>query len=334
MDESPAVQGSVVAGFKVKSPAALEELVTSHKIKKIIIGLDRLTRQSRQDYEEKLTHLNCEVQFIPSVSDLLRDHKWTKNLSLVYCQDIKLICNLMPLIKNLMAAQYLSLAQVEALVLKFCLRLLQYQPSKIILFEQSELALYEIGCEIRSQKAFENVEIIPILGTVCDTSAVEECIKLHDVEIIIHAAAYKHVPIIEHSQIEGLSNNIIGTNVICTLALKYQIARVVLVSTDKAVRPTNVMGATKRIAELILQVSQGRSQKTIFSSVRFGNVLESSGSVVPLFKRQIENGGPVTVTHKEMTRYFMTVEEAAQLVLTAGAMAEGARFLCLIWVSL
>ena len=145
----------------------------------------------------------------------------------------------------------------------------------------------------------ENVQIIPILGTVCDTSAVEECIKLHDVQIMIHAAAYKHVPIIEHSQIEGLSNNIIGTNVICTLALKYQIARVVLVSTDKAVRPTNVMGATKRIAELIYKSHKGEAKKTIFSSVRLGMCWNHLALLSHLFKRQIENGGPVTLRTKK-----------------------------------
>lgn len=323
VDESPTVQGSVVAGFKVQNPDSLGALVKNRKIKKIIIGLDRLTRQSRQDYEEKLAHLNCEIQFIPSVSDLLREHNWSKNLSSRLLPRHQVDLQFDAFDKEFCGRAILVSGAGGSIGSEICLRLLQHQPSKIILFEQSEFALYQIGAEMRGQKSFENVEIIPILGSVCDSSAVEECIKLHHVEIIIHAAAYKHVPIIENSQIEGLSNNIFSTNVICALALKYQIARVVLVSTDKAVRPTNIMGATKRIAELILQVSQRRSQKTIFSSVRFGNVLESSGSVVPLFKKQIENGGPVTITHKEMTRYFMTVEEAAQLVLTAGAMAEG-----------
>jgi FlaA1/EpsC-like NDP-sugar epimerase len=196
----------------------------------------------------------------------------------------------------------------------------------LILFEQNEFALYSIDQELRV-KLDENskIDLIPTLGSVQNEVRVDEILSLHKPYIIFHAAAYKHVPLVESNPKEGIENNVFGTQVLATAAKNHGVQHFVLVSTDKAVRPTNVMGATKRLAELILQAlaHEVKNGETIFSMVRFGNVLDSSGSVVPLFRKQIREGGPITLTHPEVTRYFMTIPEAAQLVIQAGAMAKG-----------
>ncbi|WP_235263398.1 UDP-N-acetylglucosamine 4,6-dehydratase family protein [Nitrincola sp. A-D6] len=194
----------------------------------------------------------------------------------------------------------------------------------MILYEQSEFALYSIEQELQHIMQTNNLHIpcYPVLGSVCDRARVNEVLQRFSVQTIYHAAAYKHVPLVEHNLLEGIRNNALGTLVLAEAAQQRAVERFVLISTDKAVRPTNVMGATKRLAELILQDLAVESP-TIFSMVRFGNVLGSSGSVVPLFRKQIEEGGPVTVTHPDITRFFMTIPEAASLVIQAGSMAKG-----------
>jgi FlaA1/EpsC-like NDP-sugar epimerase len=207
-------------------------------------------------------------------------------------------------------------------------RLLRQEPRRIILFEISEVALYEI-----EREAIEIVQSLPedlarpdidaVLGTVLDSEQVRETIARHSIEIIYHAAAYKHVPIVEHNPIFGLHNNTFGAAVMAECAKAEGVERMVLISTDKAVRPTNIMGASKRLAELVLQAAATDGNGTVFTMVRFGNVLDSSGSVVKTFRRQIRAGGPVTVTHPQIIRYFMSIPEAAELVIQAGAMANG-----------
>jgi FlaA1/EpsC-like NDP-sugar epimerase len=194
-----------------------------------------------------------------------------------------------------------------------------------LLLEISEFALYSIEQELKGLKASLaiEVEIMPFLGSVLDQQKCERIFETFDVETVYHAAAYKHVPLVEHNPIEGIRNNVFGTLSVALAATKCHVSTFVLISTDKAVRPTNVMGSTKRVAELILQAFAHKNLGTRFCMVRFGNVLGSSGSVVPLFRKQIESGGPVTLTHPEITRYFMTIPEAAQLVLQAGAMGAG-----------
>jgi FlaA1/EpsC-like NDP-sugar epimerase len=185
-------------------------------------------------------------------------------------------------------------------------------PSRVVLFERFENALYQIDREIRQK--MPDAVIVTVVGDVCDRARVEDVFRLYNPEVVIHAAAHKHVPMMEINAGEALKNNVIGTRVVGETAVKYNAERFILVSTDKAVNPLSVMGVTKRLAEMVVQ-SLNRRGKTIFSAVRFGNVLGSSGSVVPLFQEQIAQGGPVTVTHPEMTRYFMTIEEAVHLVL-------------------
>jgi len=213
---------------------------------------------------------------------------------------------------------------------EMCRQVMRGAPATLVLFEISEFGLYAIEQELQALQAEmgERFPIVPLLGNVCDRNRVEAAIRHYGVQTLYHAAAYKHVPIVENNVLEGVRNNVHGTRVVAESAAWLGVERCVLISTDKAVRPTNVMGATKRMAELVLQDLATRyalkeGHRTIFSMVRFGNVLGSSGSVVPLFRRQIEQGGPVTVTHPEITRFFMTIPEAALLVIQAGSMAEG-----------
>ena len=210
---------------------------------------------------------------------------------------------------------------------ELCRQLVKYQPATIILFERSEFALYAVDTELRELASLQDnaqcIDIVPVLGSIRNRALVEKVIKRFCVDTIYHAAAYKQVPMLERNVIAGIQNNIFGTLVMAKAAEKLRVKNFILISTDKAVRPVNVMGATKRFAEQILQSLNARGSRTCFSMVRFGNVLGSSGSVLPLFRKQILNGGPVTVTHPEVTRYFMTAEEAALLVIQAGALARG-----------
>lgn len=195
--------------------------------------------------------------------------------------------------------------------------------SQLILFDRSEPALYEIERQLRPDADDKTVNLQSVLGSVTDRSAVEAALRTNSVDVVLHAAAYKHVPLIESNEVEGARNNVLGTNVVVDACVEAQLDRCILISTDKAVRPTNVMGATKRLAGLVVCNAQQQQTKTRFSFVRFRNVLRSSGSVVPLFSKQIASGGPVTVTHPDVTRYFMTIPEAARLVLLAGAYVQG-----------
>ena len=208
---------------------------------------------------------------------------------------------------------------------ELCRQIVRLGPAQVLLFEMSELALYNIERELRALNASEGlgVELVALLGDAHHKNRVKEILQIYGVQTIYHAAAYKHVPIVEQNVVEGIYNNVFGTMNAGEAALECRVETFVLISTDKAVNPTNVMGATKRFAEIVLQALHQRGSTTRFCMVRFGNVLESSGSVVPLFREQIRRGGPVTVTHKEVIRYFMTIPEAAQLVLQAGSMGRG-----------
>jgi len=206
---------------------------------------------------------------------------------------------------------------------ELCRQILMHAPSKLVIYEQSELALYQIEKELKPIAKKLDVELIAVLASVSDAQTVSDIFAVHNIEVVFHAAAYKHVPLVEANEIAGLNNNVIGTHILANQALRSNIETFILISTDKAVRPTNIMGATKRLAELIIQDCDKRSKKTKFSMVRFGNVLGSSGSVIPLFKDQISKGGPVTLTHDEVTRYFMAISEAAYLVIIAGSFAQG-----------
>ncbi|WP_156413989.1 MULTISPECIES: nucleoside-diphosphate sugar epimerase/dehydratase, partial [unclassified Guyparkeria] len=208
---------------------------------------------------------------------------------------------------------------------ELCRQVIAQGAKRLILFEVSEFALYRIDQELRALPGVANgeIEVIAALGSVLDERRLARLFDRFAVDTVYHAAAYKHVPLVEHNPVEGLSNNALGTLIAARLAAASSVSHFVLISTDKAVRPTNIMGASKRLAEMALQALQPNSPDTVFSMVRFGNVLGSSGSVVPLFRRQIADGGPITVTHPDITRYFMTIPEAVELVIQAGSMAQG-----------
>jgi FlaA1/EpsC-like NDP-sugar epimerase len=205
---------------------------------------------------------------------------------------------------------------------ELCRQLLSYGPRKLVLYEMSEVALYDIDRELRARPDHGQTEIVPLLATVTDSRAARSAMSDHGIEVVLHAAAYKHVPLVEANPIAGMSNNVLGTRILADAADEAGVERFILISTDKAVRPANVMGASKRLAELVIQDLAKRSRQTVFSMVRFGNVLGSSGSVVPLFKEQIAKGGPITLTHDDVTRYFMTIAEAVKLVLLAGSFSQ------------
>jgi FlaA1/EpsC-like NDP-sugar epimerase len=206
---------------------------------------------------------------------------------------------------------------------ELCRQILSVNPSTLVLIEQSEFALYEIQQELQEKVEDSGTLLVPILASVRDAQRLREIFTDWKPDTVYHAAAYKHVPLVEHNPIEGIRNNTLGTLTAAQAAAEHEVSDFVLISTDKAVRPTNIMGASKRLAEMALQALAATSPKTRFSMVRFGNVLGSSGSVVPKFRRQIRDGGPITLTHPDITRYFMTIPEAAQLVIQAGAMAKG-----------
>ena len=205
-------------------------------------------------------------------------------------------------------------------------QVMECRPSKIVLYELSELALYQIHQEMLQLSEGSDIDIVPLLGSVTDARQVRRVLQTHKIEVVLHAAAYKHVPLVEFNPLAGLANNVLGTHTLVTEAAEAGVERFVLISSDKAVRPTNIMGASKRLAELVVQDVSGRiaaKKNLVFSIVRFGNVLGSSGSVVPLFQEQLRRGGPLTVTHRDVSRYFMTTQEAVHLVLRAGSMAQG-----------
>jgi len=269
------------------------------------------------------------VQTVPDYADILAGHARVEDVRDVDAGDLLGRDPVPPNARLLDACIHNKVVMVTgaggSIGSELCRQIIRLRPAQLLLFEMSELALYNIDRELRILIASEGltVDVVPLLGDAHHKHRVREILQAYGVQTIYHAAAYKHVPIVEQNAIEGIYNNLFSTWNAAEAALDSRVETFVLISTDKAVNPTNVMGATKRFAEIVLQGLQARGAHTRFCMVRFGNVLESSGSVVPLFREQIRQGGPVTVTHKDVIRYFMTIPEAAQLVLQAGSMGQG-----------
>ncbi|MEM5502255.1 nucleoside-diphosphate sugar epimerase/dehydratase [Ahrensia kielensis] len=327
VDDNPSTKGMIVAGLTVCKPSVLEGLVKKGIIQRVLIAIPSLTGGDRSRLVSKLSALGCEIQVIPSYVDLISGRNTVSDLRQVSPDEL-LNRNIVDLdnteVKKTYADRSVMVTGAGGSIgSELCKQLLSCKPRKLVMFERSEHALYEIDNELRAFTQSNDIEMVRCLGSVTDRSAVDAAIRNHDVEVILHAAAYKHVPMVEENEVEGARNNIIGTFEVADAARAADIDRFILISTDKAVRPTNVMGATKRLAEQIIHDTQLKTSKTKYSMVRFGNVLGSSGSVVPLFNRQIARGGPVTVTHADVTRYFMTIPEAASLVLIAGSHSSG-----------
>lgn len=329
VDDDPQFVGQVMHGVKVYPIVQLENLVSRLGISDLILAKPGLSRQNKQDLMSRCAPFRLKVRAIPGVSDLFSGKVTVADLRELDIADLlgRPIADpdVHLLRQNITNRTVLVTGAGGSIGSELCRQILAQSPKELILFEMSEFNLYQIHHEL-SQMVTENnqpvVPIVPILGSITDKTCLERMFQKYQPQTVFHAAAYKHVPLVEENPFEGIHNNIFGTLNLCDVATQHRVEVFTLISTDKAVRPTNIMGATKRVAELILQALNGRSQ-TIFSMVRFGNVLNSSGSVVPLFKKQIQEGGPITLTHPEVTRYFMTIAEASQLVIQASAMAKG-----------
>ncbi len=329
VDDDIKLVNSSIQGLRVYSPSDVASLVNRYQIKKILLALPSTTRTRRKEVLNFLESVPCEVLSVPSMVDLVSGDAIIDELREVSIDDLLGRVAVSPnpelMKKNIEGKSVLITGAGGSIGSELCRQIVTLLPRNVILFESSEFNLYEIDKELNSivVKMGINTSIKPILGSVQNKSRLVSVFKKFQIDTIFHAAAYKHVPLVEYNVVEGIRNNIFGTLNCAQAALNAGVQSFVLISTDKAVRPTNVMGASKRVAELILQALAKEKHSTTFSMVRFGNVLGSSGSVVPLFRKQIAEGGPVTVTHPEITRYFMTIPEASQLVIQAGAMSSG-----------
>lgn len=327
VDDNVALHGLIIAGLKVHSPNVIEAMVERGQVQRILIAIPSLSMTKSVALMQQFSHLNCEMQIVPSYVDLIAGNATVNNLKTVTPDDLlgrsKVDLDTPEIAKTYAGRSVLVTGAGGSIGAELCHQLLNCNPRRIVLLERSEIALYKIDQLLSPICATAGIELKRRLASVTDKRAVEAAIAEEEVEIVLHAAAYKHVPLVEENEVEGARNNVIGTRIVAEAAAAAKIERFILISTDKAVRPTNIMGATKRLAELIVQDIQCSHPSTKMSMVRFGNVLGSSGSVVPLFRKQIAMGGPVTITHPEVTRYFMTIPEAARLVLLAGAYAEG-----------
>ncbi|KAA9006789.1 polysaccharide biosynthesis protein [Histidinibacterium aquaticum] len=328
VDDNSTLQKLMVAGLPVHSPVRLEELVEELNIHRVVIAMPSLSRPKLAQLARRLQNLPCEVRTIPSFSALTGDdgeiQDRMQSLDPVSFLGRKGLEQDMEGVTELYRGKSVMVTGAGGSIgSELCRQVLSCRPTRLVLFELSELALYQIERELSELQGRRRVEVVAVLGSVTDQACVTRVMREHEVEIVLHAAAYKHVPMVESNPLAGLSNNVLGTRILAEAAEAQGVSHFVLISTDKAVRPTNIMGAAKRLAELMVQDLATRSARTRFSMVRFGNVLGSSGSVIPLFEEQISRGGPVTVTHRDVTRYFMTIGEAVRLVLTAGSFTEG-----------
>ena len=327
IDDNKLKQKSVIFGLAVHPPEDLEQLVKRKKIGRILVAIAKLSEADRKKMTKRLAHLPCEIRFMPPDIDIIHGKNILESFTPFKPEDLldrdKFDVALPNISKPYTSKVVLISGAGGSIGLELCRQLLRHNPKKLVIFEQSELALYQAERELRSVAKKLGVIIVPILGSVCDAKTLAHVFMDQKIQVVFHAAAYKHVPLVESNETAGIHNNVLGTNIIAQQALASKIETFILISTDKAVRPTNIMGATKRLAELIVQDCDNKSKSTKFSMVRFGNVLGSSGSVIPLFKDQIAKGGPVTLTHEDVTRYLMAISEAAYLVIVAGSFAQG-----------
>ncbi|WP_415893411.1 polysaccharide biosynthesis protein [Neptuniibacter sp. PT8_73] len=327
IDDDKGLKNTTVTGLPVFQLNELEEVISSYGISYVLLALPSISNSRRSQILESLSRYPVHVKTVPSMPEVVSGES-VDNLRELDIEDL-LGRDAVPPKPELLATSIQNKVVMVSgaggsIGSEICRQIIQNSPKCLVLYEISEYALYSIERELRDllPQLNSTMPIYAVLGSVLDKKRVQGVLKQFAVQTVYHAAAYKHVPIVEHNVIEGIRNNAFGTKVFAELAQKESVERFVLISTDKAVRPTNVMGASKRLAELVLQ-DMSRASSTIFSMVRFGNVLGSSGSVVPLFRKQIESGGPITVTHPEITRFFMTIPEAAALVMQAGSMAKG-----------
>ena len=326
IDDNHALQRRLIGGVEVVSVDNIESLISKYKITEVLLALPSVPRIRRNEIINLLESYPLMVRSLPGVSELAQGKIGVSDLKEVSIQDLLMRDTVKPnkelLSQNITDKVVLVTGAGGSIGSELSRQVVYLKPKVLILYEMSELALYIIEKELSSINT-HSVDIYPILGSVNNRSRLNSVFNRFSVNTIYHAAAYKHVPMVELNHAEGIYNNIFGTLCVAQVAIDTDVETFVLISTDKAVRPTNTMGATKRTAELVLQSLDARQSNTKFTMVRFGNVLGSSGSVIPLFKQQIKDGGPVTVTDKDIVRYFMTIPEAVELVIQAGAMGIG-----------
>ncbi|EPI3548286.1 polysaccharide biosynthesis protein [Vibrio vulnificus] len=333
IDNDPSLENTIIQGLTVHSSQQISRLVEKQEIEKILLAMPRATRSERKAIIDGLLHLPVEVLTVPDFKDIVNGNATVDELKDVAIEDLLGRDPVEPnpeLMKaNICGKVVMVTGAGGSIGSELCRQIVRQKPKTLILFELSEYGLYEIDKELSGMvEAMQlEVEIIPLLGSVQRINRLSATMRAFGVQTVYHAAAYKHVPLVEYNVVEGVRNNVFGTYYSAKAAIEAGVESFVLISTDKAVRPTNVMGTSKRMAELALQALAAKENDKVngtrFCMVRFGNVLGSSGSVIPLFKRQIEEGQAITVTHPDIIRYFMTIPEAAQLVIQAGAMGKG-----------
>jgi FlaA1/EpsC-like NDP-sugar epimerase len=334
LDDDPRLKGGIMGGLPIYDPSDLLALVEALGVHNVLLALPSASRQRRNEILEHIRKARVNVRTLPDLTALAQGRVAVSDIRELEIEDLlgrEAVAPRQELLDEAMRNKVVMVTGAGGSIGgELCRQILRNAPSSLILIDQNEFALYNIHAELLKLAELyeqESLQIIPILCSVRDQDRMEHIMQSWRPQTVYHAAAYKHVPLVEHNAVEGIKNNVIGTLIAARAANKCGVSNFVLISTDKAVRPTNVMGASKRLAEMVLQALAAEpainSARTNFSMVRFGNVLGSSGSVVPLFRQQIRDGGPVTLTHPKITRYFMTISEASQLVIQAGAMAEG-----------
>jgi Predicted nucleoside-diphosphate sugar epimerases len=329
IDDDHKKQKMLIQGLKVHSHQYINTLTDNHQLKKVLLALGNASYSQRKQLIERISDSKLEILTAPAVQDIISGKAKIEEVREVNIEDLLGRDSVIPdqtlLSHNIQYKVVLVTGAGGSIGSELCRQIIKLQPSKLILLELNEFSLYSIEQELDAQRQLQNlnIEVISILGSVQNQHRLTTIFSTFKVETIYHAAAYKHVPMVEHNVVEGVRNNVFGTWYCAEAAISAGVKNFVLISTDKAVRPTNVMGTSKRVAELVLQALSVRQNTTRFCMVRFGNVLGSSGSVVPLFYKQIKKGGPITVTHPDIIRYFMTIPEAAMLVIQAGSMGKG-----------
>ncbi|KRA97630.1 capsular biosynthesis protein [Devosia sp. Root685] len=328
VDDNPALHRRELAGVRVHSPGALEELIAEHGVKDVILSIPSLTSQRRKEIVASVSKHGVKIRALPSIVDLVTGKYLVSQIKEIDIVELLGRSSVPPdaeLIKHMVVGRSIMVTGAGGSIgSELCRKIASWSPRCLVLFEANEFALYQIEQELSE---LQDLVVIPVLGSVIDRERVNMVLAQHDIKVVFHAAAHKHVPLVEANALEGIKNNVFGTAAVAEAAYAQGVENFVLISTDKAVRPTNVMGATKRWAELIVGniAMRAKSEETgqRFCAVRFGNVLGSNGSVVPLFKQQIAAGGPLTLTDAAMTRYFMSIQEAAELIVQAGALSKG-----------
>lgn len=327
LDDDDRLHGHVLNGQPIYNPADLPNLASTLAINDVLLAMPSLGRKRRNEILNQMRTARVAVRTLPSMTDLAQGKVSISDLHELDIDDLlgrePVMPNHILLAMNVRSKVVMVTGAGGSIGSELCRQILSVGPSKLLLIEQSEFALYGIHQELEEKLADRGIVVVPLLASVQDNERMHEIMSTWHPDTVYHAAAYKHVPLVEHNPAEGIKNNVLGTLRTAQVAAENGVSDFVLISTDKAVRPTNIMGASKRLAEIALQAIAATNPGTKFSMVRFGNVLGSSGSVVPKFRQQIRDGGPITLTHPEITRYFMTIPEASQLVIQAGAMAKG-----------